>query len=170
MICQECGKEFKKTNPKGWRKFCSRKCGNKNWHKKNKKYVYEYNSSKKIRDKINKNRREKYAIDENYRNEIKKKAKKYYQKNPCIKKRSRLRKYNLSIEDYEILLKKQNYKCAICGYSDLNNKQFFPMVDHCHITKKVRGLLCLNCNHGIGKFKDDIELLKNAIKYLRKNK
>jgi hypothetical protein len=39
-------------------------------------------------------------------------------------------------------------------------------VDHDHITGKVRGLLCNDCNLGIGHFKDNIEKLKLAIKYL----
>ena len=39
-------------------------------------------------------------------------------------------------------------------------------IDHCHKTGKVRGLLCKHCNHGLGKFKDDVNLLKIAIDYL----
>lgn len=42
-------------------------------------------------------------------------------------------------------------------------------VVHCHKTGKVRGLLCFNCNTGIGKLKDDIELLKRAVEYLERN-
>ena len=42
-------------------------------------------------------------------------------------------------------------------------------MDHCHKTKKIRGLLCHTCNSGLGMFKDNIEYLKNAIKYLEVN-
>ena len=39
-------------------------------------------------------------------------------------------------------------------------------IDHCHSTGKIRGLLCDRCNHGLGHFKDDINLLIKAIEYL----
>ncbi len=43
-------------------------------------------------------------------------------------------------------------------------------VDHCHETGKVRGLLCYNCNNGIGRFKENIDVLKQVVIYLEKNK
>ncbi len=53
-----------------------------------------------------------------------------------------------------------DFKCEIC-YNEL------PLaVDHCHKQGHVRGLLCSNCNNGLGRFKDNIDYLKNAIKYL----
>ena len=51
--------------------------------------------------------------------------------------------------------------CAICGNSD---KRLH--VDHDHATGKVRGLLCMECNVSLGKFKDSPELLRKAIVYL----
>lgn len=74
-------------------------------------------------------------------------------------KRRRLRKYNLSDEQYSILLNQQKGKCIICG-------EIPTSIDHNHETGKVRGVLCLNCNLGLGNFKDDLDLLKNAVKYL----
>ena len=53
--------------------------------------------------------------------------------------------------------------CEICG--EVNK----PLhIDHSHSSLKFRGALCNNCNHGIGKFKDNIELLEKAISYLRR--
>lgn len=69
------------------------------------------------------------------------------------------------------MVRKQHNKCAICGNKEtkkLHGKVVSLAVDHCHKTGKVRGLLCQNCNHGIGMLKDDPKLLKNAIIYLSK--
>jgi hypothetical protein len=44
------------------------------------------------------------------------------------------------------------------------------VVDHCHSTNKVRGILCDLCNTALGKFHDDVNLLSNAIGYLNKGK
>lgn len=77
------------------------------------------------------------------------------------------RKYNLTIEQYNALLLKQDNKCAIC-FTDspgINIMRF--AVDHDHATSQVRGLLCSWCNTGLGQFKDNISLLENAIKYLK---
>lgn len=79
--------------------------------------------------------------------------------------RVRLRNaYGLNFAAYEILLKKQKGKCAICGAKPKKRL----CVDHCHRTKKVRGLLCRNCNAGIGLLKDDPKLLLKAVKYLQR--
>jgi uncharacterized protein YlaI len=60
---------------------------------------------------------------------------------------------------------KQKGCCAICGkHQTILNKTL--NVDHCHKTGKIRGLLCTNCNHGLGKFYDNAEVLKVAINYL----
>lgn len=78
-------------------------------------------------------------------------------------------KYGLSIEDYQELLQKQNSICPICKRT-LIDRQNMPHVDHDHTTNKIRGILCGNCNMGLGNFKDNIESLKRAIKYLEENK
>lgn len=69
--------------------------------------------------------------------------------------------YGISIEQYQKMLYNQQDKCMIC--CKLMDK---PCVDHCHVTQRVRALLCGLCNRGIGMFKEDVESLQNAIKYL----
>lgn len=74
-------------------------------------------------------------------------------------------KYGLSEEEYKSFFIKQSNKCAICGESfDV----VVPMVDHDHVTGTVRGLLCSKCNTLLGMAKDNIAILENAIKYLKK--
>jgi len=89
---------------------------------------------------------------------------KEYSERPEIKKRRKElhieRTYNIGIDKYYKILKDQNNLCAIC------NENIRLCVDHCHDTGKIRGLLCNGCNTGLGGFKDNINNLKSAIKYL----
>jgi protein-arginine kinase activator protein McsA len=73
----------------------------------------------------------------------------------------RKKKYGLSEEDHAEMLKSQNGLCKICRKDDK------LVVDHCHSTNKIRGLLCARCNKGLGHFLDNQELLTSAIKYLK---
>lgn len=84
-------------------------------------------------------------------------------------------RYNITIDDYNELLNKQNGVCAICGNNETvihgKSGELKPLsVDHCHVTGKVRGLLCSSCNLSLGGFKDNVKTLKSAIKYLKDNK
>lgn len=74
----------------------------------------------------------------------------------------RQKKYGLSKEQFQEMLKSQTNKCKICGAEEK------LVVDHSHMTGKVRGLLCHKCNRGLGQFNDNIPLMFKAIEYLRK--
>lgn len=93
-------------------------------------------------------------------------------KNPLRSKGLGLkRQYGISIETYAEMYEHQNGKCAICGahgtpYDSRNGRSTTLVVDHCHATKKLRKLLCPNCNKGLGCFKDSVSVLKKAILYL----
>lgn len=79
---------------------------------------------------------------------------------------SRLRrKYGISQEQYAEFLCAQDNKCGIC-MSEFGDS--YRYVDHDHTTGKVRGLLCMNCNTGLGHFKDNVVLLQSAERYLTK--
>lgn len=122
-----------------------------------------------------KKRREKWGFYA-YCNDCKhEKAKKYYLDNTekCKKlARSRdLKKYGITLEYQEKMMRDQGNKCAICGkeiYLFGSKKSNTAHVDHDHITGKVRGLLCQECNTGLGKFRDNPLFLANAIKYLER--
>ncbi len=81
------------------------------------------------------------------------------------------RDFGLTINDYEAMLEAHGYRCAICNsLFDMDVVARKPNLDHCHKSGKVRGVLCFSCNTSIGKFGDDIEVLKSAISYLERNK
>ena len=80
-----------------------------------------------------------------------------------------VRNFNITIEDYEQMLKDQNNVCAICGQAETkvySGKVISLAVDHCHDTGAVRGLLCSKCNTALGGFNDSQEILEKAINYL----
>ena len=76
-------------------------------------------------------------------------------------------RYNASPLWYDEQLKTQNYKCAICQDDKPGCGRKRWAIDHNHDTGKLRALLCFSCNTGIGKFKDNSELLENAARYIR---
>lgn len=91
--------------------------------------------------------------------------------------------FGLTHEEYVELFIKHNNVCAICKQKETRKSRTEGQicrlsVDHCHHCsekgikgiKNVRGLLCHSCNTGIGKFKDNIDLLKNVISYLEQHK
>ena len=74
-------------------------------------------------------------------------------------------KFGLSLAEYNVMLEKQNGQCAICG-TDKCETGYSLAVDHCHVTGKIRGLLCRTCNTTLGKFNDEIERFYKAARYL----
>ena len=82
------------------------------------------------------------------------------------RRRDLLLKYNMTLEEYSELSTKQGHVCAICKEPCATGMNL--AVDHCHQSKKTRGLLCGHCNTGLGKFKDNPRLLQQAINYLER--
>lgn len=79
------------------------------------------------------------------------------------------RHYGITLAAYENMLAAQGDKCAICGRSPDEFKRAFA-VDHDHKTGIVRGILCPDCNRGLGGFHDNPELLRRAADFLEKIK
>ena len=87
-----------------------------------------------------------------------------------IERKSKMKKvYGISIEDYDRMLKEQGGGCAICGVTAPGERTKYFAVDHCHATGKVRGLLCVKCNRGLGLFNDHVQRLQNAAEYLKRS-
>lgn len=82
-----------------------------------------------------------------------------------VKKQKRLFRYGISEEKFNYLLMLQGKRCKVC--QEILNGDRYEHIDHNHLTKQVRGILCHNCNVGLGHFKDRVDLLERAIKYLR---
>ena len=80
--------------------------------------------------------------------------------------------YGINYHDYKRMQEGQQYKCAICGSEgfvmDTSRHNLKLVVDHDHATGVVRGLLCHNCNRGLGLFHDSTADLKAAISYLER--
>ena len=72
--------------------------------------------------------------------------------------------FGITLEEYNELLRKTT-NCSICG---IEQKVSFHL-DHNHNTGKIREFLCINCNQGLGQFKENLNSLKNAISYLEKH-
>lgn len=82
-----------------------------------------------------------------------------------------LAKYGMDLEDFTLMRDDQGHECAMQG-CDAGIDEFpsvFTHVDHCHITGRVRGILCNKCNRGLGFFNDDISKLEAAVLYLKKH-
>ena len=156
VICKECGKIFKISqgrHKKGGAKYCSRKCysiaftgiGNPHWkggvNQDKKKYQKKWFQKYKERSKP---------------------------RRKLLEFKCRLkRNFGISIEQYNDMLKNQDNKCAICLIDQKDYIRKFG-VDHNHTTKKVRGLLCTQCNSILGYSRDSIETLQRAIEYLKR--
>lgn len=144
MKCYSCNKELESTK-NGKCKAC-RASYAKEWRLKNyekrKQYEKEYYSE----------RRPLYRERE----------KVWRSKNPDKIRNSNLKHgYGITLEDYKKMCLEQDHKCLICN----NISKLF--VDHCHKTKKVRGLLCNSCNKALGLFKDNPKALERAAIYVK---
>jgi hypothetical protein len=77
--------------------------------------------------------------------------------------------YGITFEQYRAMVETQGNKCAICeGELSQADTRLKPHIDHCHATNTVRGVLCNLCNVMLGSARDDIQILKRAMRYLCK--
>jgi len=140
------------------------------YYEKNKEKISLY-----AKKHYQKNKGKKQTYNKKYREENKEKFIGYREKN---KEKLNLRAlkilYGITLLEYNKILESQNGVCAICKNTESiidnrTNKIRNLAVDHDHKTNKIRGLLCVRCNLLLGKAQDKIELLNNAINYLKQN-
>jgi hypothetical protein len=107
----------------------------------------------------------KYA--QRHKSEVNKHNRKSYYKHKDERRTYYIEKtYGINKKDFDRLMVLQNNRCGICKILiEAGNHK--SCIDHDHKTGKVRGLLCSNCNLGIGYFKEDILVLESSINYLK---
>jgi hypothetical protein len=94
-----------------------------------------------------------------------------YRQRPEVKRRARaayyLKAYGISLEEAEATLERQGHRCAICR-REMPERIGSMHLDHCHQSGAIRAFLCIDCNHGLGKFCDDPALLRAAAEYVER--
>lgn len=180
LFCKHCGTQFETSDPR--RIYCSDKC---NWSAQNAKRLAKgekYQPRKcRVCDKeyvpLQKRGIGKLTCSDEclkihraaWAKERRETTKSWTERE--IKSRLKTR-YGLTPEQYAKMLEDQNGACLICNGNDLNSRQHQKVrqplvVDHCHTTGKIRGLLCSHCNRALGLFEDKIDLLQKAANYLQ---
>lgn len=142
-----------KSGYKAWCKKCTNK-SNTSYDKKNPKQLSERVIKSRNRSPETKARHSHNVIKSRTKNHN------VYRNNKLM------REFGITNDDYEFMLENQGGGCAICGKTKSEEGKHLA-VDHCHVSNDVRGVLCQNCNQGLGKFRDDVSLLSSAIRYLQ---
>ncbi len=159
----------------------TRKSKRKAYYEANKEVLNAKNKEyrEKNKEEINKQRKE---YRQNNKDKIAERGKDYYSrkseqarlrsaewyaKNRDRSKNSRLlRKYNISLDEYNKMLLEQDGRCWTCSKHADDERDKVLVVDHNHLTGEVRGLLCSNCNTAIGLLQESQEILEKVSKYL----
>jgi len=154
-------------------KVCARQQSNA-WKAANPEYQREYQAANREKinaqkrayraanpEKVAEQRRKYVAVNPEYQRE-------YVAANPeKLAAKRRKKRYGITQPQYDALLAEQGGCCAICHEPFVSVSA--PHVDHCHTANRVRGLLCGQCNLGIGQFRDNPIIMQSAITYLAQN-
>ncbi len=111
---------------------------------------------------------ERVAEDPSYREKANEYQRRWYANHPRVKKAQDIRHtYGITIDERDAMEAAQGGMCAICGIIPSGEGRANVLnIDHDHATGRIRGLVCPNCNHGLGKFKDSPVTLRAAADYL----
>ncbi len=135
------------------------------------KYNKEYSARPRVKEwaRIRNARPERKAVRKRYKQSLqgkeadKRSRRKNWAKHAPLREKQLLWRYGLTPLEFQKMLELQSGLCAICSTPFVSR----PHVDHNHKTQKVRGLLCSNCNLGLGLFLDNPFILKMALEYLQ---
>lgn len=156
--CPACQREDQKLRLREYRKVKGHKIQARHRQRLLSEAEYRERKREQSRRKYERSREYKKAYQIKYRRDNP-------QKSRASDWRNWLKKtYGLTIEQYQLMIEAQGNKCLICNDEFAERRK--RHVDHCHKTGVVRGLLCQNCNFGIGAFRDRPDLLIAAANYL----
>lgn len=128
------------------------------WYNKNKAYVAEYNH------------RVYWADPEQSRRRHKESQRRWKAANPERHRELNFKsKYGITFAERDAMLVAQGNKCAACGTSEPGGKYKTWHMDHCHKTKRNRGILCHGCNVSLGHMKDDPEKIRCLADYIERH-
>lgn len=145
LLLREKNRIYRKNNPEKVKE------SNDNWRKNNKE---TYNAKQR-------------RYSERHPEKIKEIRDDWYENNKEKVKFNKIKRvYGLTKEQYDTMLQQQKFCCAICSVNVETQRDKTLVIDHCHTTGKIRGLLCHTCNTAIGLFKDSQETLVKAHNYL----
>lgn len=133
------------------------------WVEKNMEKYIAYHRAYNAREDVKKRRRDIYR--KNIEHFKKRDRIHYYKTRDRHRELYMAKRYNISVEDYRNLFIKFDNRCGICRKTGQAKGKVLS-VDHDHKTGKVRGLLCGNCNKGLGFLKDDLSLVNKIKEYL----
>lgn len=164
VLCKHHGllseNDIKTKNKSKICRFCHRKTASMARNNDREKYNAKIAKDKEANPK---------KYEEFYKNHYKR-LKERFGEYHSLNKQCRAR--GITLQDYADMIDDQQNKCAICLKEETCRDVYHDRarrlsIDHCHATKKVRGLLCQGCNVAIGRFKDDIEIMQRAIDYIK---
>jgi len=156
-------KAWRKNNPE--RAKASARASMARWRKKHPDIAKERDAKKyrKHREEILK--RVKQRREENIEM-ARKRDREWNKRNPEKVRDHRIRgQYGISAKEYDAIIDRAGTLCPICGKSF---GEIPPCLDHNHSTGKIRGVICGLCNSGLGFFRDNLDILLNAVEYLRR--
>ena len=134
---------------------------------------YRRNNPEKFRE-ISRRSQAKARLNPDKVEKIREVNRQYREKNrQVLRDKERERRFGITRHEYAELFHNQNGVCAICFQPEnatRNGKIKALAVDHDHTSGKIRGLLCADCNMGIGKLKENKDNFLSAIKYLHEHK
>jgi len=85
----------------------------------------------------------------------------------------KLKKFDLTWDEYQAMLESQDHRCAICGLHETDTHSQGVTralaVDHCHESGRVRQLLCGRCNKALGLMQDNPQRLRDAARYIEQH-